>query len=424
MEVGMANPTNMLSVDQALEKVLAAFQQLPSEIIPFTDALGRTLAQDIQATENLPPFANSSMDGYAVRVADVAEASRAKPVTLAVIADIAAGAVPKVQIGPGQAARIMTGAPLPPGANTVVPVEQTDTPPQGTVGAPRTAPSKVTIYAPGKLGEYIRPVGEDIQKGQVVLHSGRVLRATDLGVLAGLGILKVKVIRRPVVAILSTGDELLGADQPLAPGKIRDANGYAIAALAMLLGARVLRLGIARDTADDVRARFQRAVDVHADLIISTAGVSVGAYDVVKTVVESLGALDFWQVNMRPGKPLAFGNIDSIPFVGLPGNPVSAVVTFDVFVRPAIEKMAGRPWEAALSEAEVGEPLRSDGRRTYTRVTLRRVEGRLIAYSTGNQSSGVLTSLVYADGLLIIPEGMTDIPAGTRLPVRLFSEVF
>jgi molybdopterin molybdotransferase len=258
----------------------------------------------------------------------------------------------------------------------------------------------------------------------VVLHSGRVLRATDLGVLAGLGILKVKVIRRPVVAILSTGDELLGADQPLAPGKIRDANGYAIAALAMSLGARVLRLGIARDTADDVRARFQRAVDVHADLIISTAGVSVGAYDVVKTVVESLGALDFWQVNMRPGKPLAFGNIDSIPFVGLPGNPVSAVVTFDVFVRPAIEKMAGRPWEAALSEAEVGEPLRSDGRRTYTRVTLRRVEGRLIAYSTGNQSSGVLTSLVYADGLLIIPEGMTDIPAGTRLPVRLFSEVF
>jgi molybdopterin molybdotransferase len=232
----------------------------------------------------------------------------------------------------------------------------------------------------------------------------------------------VRVVRRPRVAILSTGDELLSADAPLTPGKIRDMNGYTISALVQQLGAIPIRLGIARDTADDVRAHLQQALDSRADLILSSAGVSVGAFDVVKSVIDSMGSIDFWKVNMRPGKPLAFGSVGSIPFLGLPGNPVSAMVSFDVFVRPAILKMAGRNWIAATEEAHIAEPLRSDGRQSYIRVTLERTNGKLVAHSTGNQSSGVLSSLVNADGLLIIPAGVTEIHAGTQLPVRVFND--
>lgn len=410
----------MYAVDEALDRLLSAFAPLSTERIPLDEAMGRTLAADVCADHSLPPFANSSMDGYAVRAADVAGASMDRPVMLTVIADIPAGSVADVPIGPGQAARIMTGSPMPPGADAVIPVEQTDDQPGRLAGA-RAAPATVNVLAPVQPGDYVRGAGEDVQAGQIVLRAGRALRAADVGVLAGLGIAHVTVIRRPRVAILSTGDELLEVDQPLAPGKIRDANGYTIAALTRALGAEALRLGIVRDTLDDVLAHLRRAIDARADLIISTAGVSVGAFDVVKAAVETLGALDFWKVNMRPGKPLAFGHVAGIPFAGLPGNPVSAMVTFDIFVRPAILKMMGRGWMLPLAEAELVEPLRSDGRRTYARVTLRRAGDRLLARSTGNQSSGVLTSLVNADGLLIIPEGMTDVPAGTRLPVRLYT---
>jgi molybdopterin molybdotransferase len=416
---------SMLAVDEALERILAVFTRLPNDSIAIGDGLGRVLAQDIRAQNDLPPFANSSMDGYAVRAADIASARQDAPVRLAVIGDIPAGSAPQITIGSGQAARIMTGAPMPAGADTVVPVEQTSDAPTGVQSEDRLAgspPEQIAIYQPTAAGDYVRPVGEDVRSGQLVLREGRVLRAADLGVLAGLGFSHVQTIRQPVVAILSTGDELLDVEEPLTPGKIRDMNGYTITALVQGLGARAIRLGIARDTAEDVRAHLQQAIDAKADLILSTAGVSVGAFDVVKTVIGTMGALGFWKVRMRPGKPLAFGNVRGIPFLGLPGNPVSAMVSFDVFARPAILKLAGKSWHTATVEAEVADLLRSDGRQSYIRVSLERVNGRLFARSTGNQSSGVLTSLVNADGLLIVPEGITEVPAGARLLVRLLTE--
>lgn len=415
----------MYSVDEALEHILAEFSALPAERIAFDQAAGRTLAQDVIATDDLPPFANSGMDGYAVRAADVAHASPQTPVVLPVVIDIPAGRYVDTQLQPGQAARILTGAPLPPGADLVVPVEDTDTPPPkpgSDVRIDLTVPYQVTIYKGGTAGDYIRPAGEDVGAGQVVLRAGRVLRPSDLGVLAALGVTQVQVIQRPRVAILSTGDELLDVDQPLRPGKIRDSNSYAIAALVERMGGIALRLGVARDRIEEVLALFNRAVEIGANMLISTAGVSVGTYDVVKAAVEMNGSLGFWKVNLRPGKPLAFGRVSGIPFIGLPGNPVSALVTFDVFVRPAILKMSGRPPYTALAQAEVGERMASDGRRTYARVRLERRDDRLIAYSTGNQGSNILTSLVSADGLLIIPEGMTEVPAGTRLPVRILAD--
>lgn len=416
----------MLSVDEALDKILAHFTPLLPERIPAGQALGRVLAQDVIAGHDLPPFANSSMDGYAVRAADVAAAGADHPVRLAVVADIPAGRWSETPIGPGQAARIMTGAAMPPGTDAVVPVEQTDDPPGKFSGTSRPAPAEIGIMAAVETGGYVRPAGEDVRAGQTVLRAGRKLRAADLGVLAGLGQPTVEVVRRPVIAILSTGDEVLEIDQPLTPGKIHDANGYTLTALAEGLGAQAVRLGIAPDVLDTVIGHLQRAATLGADLILSSAGVSVGEYDVVKAAIQSLGALDFWKINMRPGKPLAFGQVQGIPFVGLPGNPVSAMVTFDVFVRPAILKMAGLPTEAPTQVAELAEPLSHfgplDGRRTYARVTLERVGNRMLARSTGSQSSGVLSSLVQADGLLIIPEGMTAADAGTSLPVRVFSE--
>lgn len=417
----------MLTVDEALERVLAAFSRLASETISIEDGLGRVLAQDVRAELDLPPFANSSMDGYAVRAADVANARPDAPVSLAVVADIPAGTAPQVTITAGHAARIMTGAPMPSGADAVVPLEQTDEAPDGVRREDRIAtapPDRIHIYTPSAAGDYVRPIGEDVKAGQIVLREGRVLRAPDLGVLAGLGVPRIQVIRLPNVAILSTGDELLDVEQPLKPGKIHDTNGFTITALVQGLGAKAIRLGVARDTVQDVQAHLQQAIEARADLILSTAGVSVGAFDVVKTVVESQGALGFWKVKMRPGKPLAFGNVQGVPFLGLPGNPVSAMVSFDVFARPAILKMAGRSLQTATTEAEVANPMRSDGRQTYVRVRLERMNARLVAHSTGNQSSGVLTSLVNADGLLIVPEGMTEVAAGTRLPVRLFTEDF
>jgi molybdopterin molybdotransferase len=413
----------MLTVDQALAKVLSAFHRLPAETVPLAEAFGRVLAGDVVASQDLPPFPNSSMDGYAVRAADVAAASADQPITLTVIEDIPAGRAPLHTIGAGQAARIMTGAMLPPGADAIVPVEQ-------TAGGGRgfrddqalILPAEVSILGSSKAGDYVRPVGEDIRSGQAVLREGRVLRAADLGVLAGLGVSQIAVIRRPIVAVISTGDELLTPDDPLEPGKIRDSNGYTITAAAQSLGARATYLGIARDTIAAVQDKLDAAISMGADVILSSAGVSVGAFDVVKTVIESMGEIGFWKVNMRPGKPLAFGQVRGVPFLGLPGNPVSALISFDVFAHPAILKLAGKPHHPATTEAELAEPMRSDGRRTYLRVTLERADGKLVARSTGTQSSGALSSLVLADGLMIVPEGLTDIAAGTRLPVRLLTD--
>jgi molybdopterin molybdotransferase len=284
-------------------------------------------------------------------------------------------------------------------------------------------PEHVKIFKSVKPGDYVRPVGEDIEAGQVVLRAGTILRSQDLGVLAALGEARIPVIRQPRVVILSTGDELVDVSEPLTPGRIRDVNAHTIAGLVTTYGGIPIRLPIARDTLDAVRALFQKALDTKPDIIISSAGVSVGVFDVVRTILDELGKVNFWRVNIRPGKPLAFGQVGGVPFFGLPGNPVSAMVTFDVFVRPALLKLSHRPDSANTATAVTTEDIQSDGRRSYLRVKLERENGQLKARLTGTQSSGALMSMVLADGLMIVPEDVTAVPAGTALPVRLLREL-
>lgn len=408
---------DLFSVEDALNHILSKIHPLPAEVMPLTQGLGRVLADEVVSDINLPPFANSSMDGFAVRAADVQAASEAAPARLRVVMDIPAGAVPQAAIQPGEAARIMTGAPVPAGADAVVPVEDTDSGWQA--GTDIALQESVGIRRATQPGANIRPAGEDVAVGQVVLQAGTVLRPQDLGILAALGRAQPDVVQQPRVAIVSTGDELVDASEPLAPGKIRDVNSHTIAGLVTHYGGIPLRQPTARDTLEAVRAMFRAALDQQPDMIISTAGVSVGTYDVVRTVLDELGEVQFWRVNVRPGKPLAFGQVEGVPFFGLPGNPVSAMVTFDVFVRPALLRMQRRTDEAETITAITGEALRSDGRRSYLRVRLTRQNGQIIAQTTGTQSSGALMSMVLADGLLIIPEDVTDVPAGTALPVRL-----
>jgi molybdopterin molybdotransferase len=361
------------------------------------------------------------MDGYAVRAEDTAGASRENPATLHVTIDIPAGKLPDGRIEPQQAARIMTGALLPDGADAIIPVEQTDS--QWSAGGSDSLPKTVRIFRSVKPDDYVRPVGEDIHRGQIVLRAGTILRPQDLGVLAALGEANIPVIRQPRVVIISTGDELVDASEPLAPGKIRDVNAHTIAGLVSTYGGIPIRLPIARDTLEEVRALFQQALAAKPDIIISSAGVSVGAFDVVRTILDELGKVSFWRVNIRPGKPLAFGQVSGIPFFGLPGNPVSAMVTFDVFARPALLKMSQRPDTFNTVKAVTAESIQSDGRRSYLRVKLERENGQLVARLTGTQSSGALMSMVLADGLLIVPEDVTSVPAGTELPVRLLRDL-
>jgi molybdopterin molybdotransferase len=412
--------TDLLNVDQALERVLARFAPLSGEAVDLLSAFGRVLAEDIHANADVPPFANSSMDGFAVLASDIASADKNHPVQLRLVMDIPAGSAPMRPLYAGEAARIMTGAPLPEGADAVVPVEDTDN--QWTPGKDDSLPSAVTVYRSVEQGSYVRLPGEDVRAGQVVLEAGTLLRPAEIGVLASLGVARVPVVRQPRVAIVSTGDELVGIDEPLAPGKIRDSNSYGLAALVASYGGIPIRIPVARDTLKDVRDRFQEALTAKPDIILSSAGVSVGAFDVVRTVIEELGEVNFWRINLRPGKPLAFGHVGGIPFFGLPGNPVSAMVTFDVFVRPALLKLGCRPDPAQIISAAVAEDMHSDGRRSYLRVKLERENGQFVARTTGTQSSGALMSMVLADGLMIVPENRTHIAAGEHLPVRVLRD--
>ena len=411
----------LLSVDLALERILSDKTRLPAEQVALDDALDRVLAEDITADISIPAFANSSMDGYAVRAADVQNASSSAPVSLRVVADIPAGTFPTIMLRQGEAARIMTGALLPSGADAVVPVEHTDsvfsqdgmTPP----------PEQIQVFQALGSGDYVRPAGEDIEAGQRVLAAGTLLRAQEIGVLAALGRAVVPVIRRPRVAILSTGNELTEVGKPLQPGAIYDSNSHTLAGLVRTHGGEAIRIPRALDTQEDVRRRFQQALDAEPDIVISSAGVSVGAFDVVRTVLAELGQVDFWRINLRPGKPLAYGHLGGVPFFGLPGNPVSAMITFDVFVRPVMMALSGRPDSWTTIQVVAGHAFDSDGRRSYLRVKLQRENGLVIATTTGTQSSGALTSMVLADALLIIPEGVRRVEAGAVLEARLLRPI-
>jgi len=405
----------MLTVAEARARILEHFEPLGTEWVALGAARGRVLAEVIQSRENLPPFANSSMDGYAVRVAETQAAAPTHSIVLPVSGDIPAGSAIPPALPRGTAMRIMTGAPLPEGADAVVPVEETD-----DARGSASAPSAIRILRAPAHGANIRPVGQDVAVGQVVLEAGTLLRPAAIGVLAALGHAQVRVHRQPLIALLSTGDELVPVEGTPRPGQIRDTNSYSLAAAIEQYGGRVARLGLARDRLAEVRAKLQQARELGADLIVSSAGVSVGAYDFVKEAVEADGALTFWRVKMRPGKPLAFGRVGGLPFIGLPGNPVSSLVGMEVFVRPVLLKLAGhRRFDRLVVPATLAEPMHSDGRETYLRVRLEPHAGGYLAHSTGHQGSNIITSLVKADGLLVIPEGVTEVASGQTAPVWL-----
>ncbi len=413
----MTDLQQMLSVSAARAQILEHFRPLGTETVAIEDAARRVLAVDIVAGHDLPPFANSSMDGYAVRLSEVAAATSERPVGVPVSNDIPAGSGLPAPLEPGTAARIMTGAPVPPGAEAVVPVEDTDDT-RERHGAP--LPARIGILTAPSAGANIRPAGQDVRAGTTVLRAGTLLGPASVGVLAALGHSQVTVHCRPRVAIFSTGDELRRVDEPLEPGQIRDVNSFTLAAAVAQHGAVPVRLPVARDRLEQVRARLAEACDAGADLILSSAGVSVGAYDVVKAAVEAEGALSFWRVRMRPGKPLAFGHVRGVPFFGLPGNPVSALMSFEVFVRPALLKLGGRPtWDKLEVRATLLEPMRSDGRESYLRVVVERRGEGYVARPAGDQGSAVMTSLVRANGLLILAEGVTEARAGESFPVWL-----
>jgi molybdopterin molybdotransferase len=390
-----------LSVDEALERILARVRTLEPLSVDLLDALGATLADDAIADRDVPPFRNSAMDGYAVIAADVAGA----PATLRVVGEIAAGGMPSGPIVRGEAMRIMTGAPLPDGADTIVRVEDTDN---------RT--DSVTITVATKLGTSVRAAGEDLKHGETILRTGTVLRAAEIGVLATIGRKSVRVIARPRVAVLSTGDELVELDAPLRPGQIRDANRYSLASAARAMGATPVPLGIVRDTADDLRRALRDAAS-KADVIVTSGGVSVGDHDHVKPVVDELGSMDFWSIAIRPGRPLAFGEIDGKLIFGLPGNPVSSLLGFELFVRPALLKMAGRrllqrPRVTANLDDTLDTPpgLRFFARGVYDAATN-------TVRTTGPQGSGILRSMARANCFIDVPETIQHLDRGASVTV-------
>lgn len=391
----------MIGVDEALRAILAGIAPLPTEELPILDALGLILAEEIVATDDSPPFRNSAMDGYAVRAADLTGASRESPVRLRVVAEGPAGYAPRGEVTPGTAIRIMTGAPLPPGADTVVRFEETDEPQHE---AAPTKASVVKIAVTQARWVNVREAGEDIRAGETALRRGALLRPAEIGVLASLGRATVRVHRRPVVAIVSTGDEVVDLGQPLQPGQIRNSNSYTLAALVQRYGGLPRLLGVARDTIADLTAVLAAARD--ADLIISSGGVSVGDYDMVKDVLRAEGQIDIWQVRMKPGKPLAYGRLGGKPFLGLPGNPVAAYVSFELFARPILLRQLGHAniGKPAI-RARVTVPLTNrGGRRHFVRAFVADGPQGPEARPTGDQGSAVLTALTRANGLLVVME--------------------
>ncbi len=403
----------MLSVQEARDRLIARLETVGAEALPLEAASGRVLAEAIVSSVALPPFANSSMDGFAVRAADLDEADESRPVSLQVVGDIAAGRPASATLGRGQAMRIMTGAALPAGADTVVPVEKTSF---GVRESGAQPPSQVEIYLAAGRGAYVRQKGEDLKPGQEVVAAGKRIGAPELGMLATLGRSQLLVYRAPKVALISTGDELLPVDAELEPGKIRESNSYALGALVESCGAKPLRYGIVPDKPDAIQTILDQAVAEGADLIISSAGVSVGAHDYVRPVVEKNGSLDFWRVNMRPGKPLAFGRYKDVPFVGLPGNPVSAFVGFEVFLRPGINRLGGdRFWQRFSMSAKLRAALQSDGRESYLRGVVSTEKGVTVVREPTHQGSGNLFSLVQANALFIVPAGVKKLEAGSTV---------
>ena len=398
----------MLTVEEALEAILSRITVLGTERVDVVGSLGRVLAEPIVSRREIPPWANSSMDGYAVRAEDSGTGA-----TLSVVGRVEAGALPSRAIGRGEAMRIFTGAPLPPGADAVVPQEDVE----ATNG-------RVTLTGAVDRAAYVRPAGEDVRVGDRVLEPGVTLRAAEVGLLATLGYGQVCVYRRPRVAILSTGNELADLGTEPGPGQIPNTNTYSLIAQVLETGGVTISLGVAPDRLEAIEERVRRAKD--ADVILSSAGVSVGELDLVREAFMRAGAeLHLWKVSMRPGKPITFGSLGDRAVFGLPGNPVSAMVTFELFVRPALLKMSGRarltrPRVRARALAPIPNP---GARRGYLRVHLETTEdGMLGARLTGEQGSAILRSMVAADGLAVIP-GDTTVAPGQNVDVIVLREL-
>jgi molybdopterin molybdotransferase len=409
----------MISVEEAQERLLSHVTVLGKEEVPILDSLGQVLAEDLRSAIDVPPLDNSAMDGYALQAKDTVGAQEGSPRLLRVIDTVAAGSITDKEVVPGTAIRIMTGAPIPKGADSVVRFEDTD-----ETARQRGGPiSQIGICVQAKEGQNIRRAGEDISKGTVVLSAGTIIRPAEVGVLASLGRSTVSAIARPVVAIVATGNELVEVGQPLPVGKIYNSNSYSVAALVRRYGGIPRVLGIALDSKDSLVAALRRGLD--ADMLITSGGVSVGDYDIVKEVLAQEGEIGFWSVRMKPGKPLAFGQIKgvdkTVPHLGLPGNPVSSMVTFEMFARPAILKMMGKrnltkPTIEAVLEDRI---LNSDGRRVFTRAIIERRGDKYFARLTGPQGSGVLTSMSLANGLVIVPEDVAEARPGDTIRVMM-----
>ncbi len=412
----------MISVEQALEKILSYIDVLEEEQKPILDSMGQVLAEDIYSAIDIPPLDNSAMDGYAVRAEDTRGAGRQSPRFLRVIDTVMAGSISEHSVEPGTAIRIMTGAPIPEGADSVVRFEDTDEAQRGG------ASGEIGILCKVKTGLDIRRAGEDIARGSIVLRRGVVIRPSEVGVLASLGRSKVKVIRCPIVAILATGSELVDINQPLPAGKIYDSNTYSVAALIRRYGGIPKILGVALDSEDSLVAKLRQGRD--ADMLITTGGVSIGDYDVVKDVLAKEGEVVFWKVRMKPGRPLAFGRIKGaskagvagdIIHLGLPGNPVSVMITFEIFARPAILKMMGKKNLAKPTiEAVIEEPIKNKGGYCiFARAIVEKRDGQYFARLTGPQGSGILTSMTSANGLVVVPEDKLEVKKGDIIQVMM-----
>jgi molybdopterin molybdotransferase len=399
----------MISVRDARERILARVSgPLSPELVALGRALGRVLADDLRAPFDVPPSDNSAVDGYAVASADIpADGGR----ELEVVADLPAGSVPEAPLAPGEAVRIMTGAPLPPGADTVVPFEDI-----------QRADQRVRI-GPTAKGVNVRLRGEDVREGAIVLEAGTVLRPQELGLIASLGVLQILVRRRPRVALMSTGDEVVDPGHPRRPGQIYDANRFALRGAVEQCGGEALDLGIVRDERDELRARLEDA-GRSADVVITSGGVSVGDYDFVKDALRELGGIDVWQVAMQPGRPLAAGTLGDAHFFGLPGNPVASMLTFTLFVRPVLWKLAGRRDLVPRGfHARAVEPMRKkSGRREFKRGILTYRDGVWEVRTSGPQGSGILSSMVAGNCLIVIDEDHGDVHPGEPVWVEPFPE--
>jgi molybdopterin molybdotransferase len=413
----------MLSVEEALEKILNFVTVLKSEENPLINCLGQVLSKDIIAPFDVPPADNSAMDGYAAQANSIYGATGEKPKILRVIGEVPAGSIADCSVMTGTTIRIMTGAVIPEGADVVIPFEETDEDKRKGI---QDKKSEIGIYNPLKTGANIRKKGEDVSEGKLVMKQGKLLFPADIGVLASLGKAKVSVIRRPVVGILATGNEVLDVSQPLSPGKIYNSNSYSLAAQVIDCGGIPKILGIAQDDVRELTAALRRGLN--CDILVTSGGVSVGDYDMVKQVLADEGEISFWTVRMKPGKPLAFGafkntNGSNIPHLGLPGNPVSSMITFEIFVRPALYKMMGRSdWARPMIKAVAEDSLKNkDERRIFARVLVAKRANEYYIRLTGEQGSGILTSMAMANGLAIIPETISEVKPGTILDVMMLN---